>query len=93
MCPKLAWARLGNGELLMSAKAACFDLLISADQNLKYQQTSQSAYRIDRPRLKQLVNRTELHCLHRPLRRHGQPKQLCLCRDAGDETCNEVNTI
>jgi hypothetical protein len=38
MCPKLGWARLGNGELLTAAEAAGFELMVSADQNLKYQQ-------------------------------------------------------
>jgi len=38
MCPKLGWARMGNGELLTAAEAAGFELMISADQNLKYQQ-------------------------------------------------------
>ena len=38
MCPRLGWARLGNGELLTAAEAAGFELMISADQNLKYQQ-------------------------------------------------------
>lgn len=38
MCPKLGWARLGNGELLTAAEAAGFELMISADQSLKYQQ-------------------------------------------------------
>jgi hypothetical protein len=37
-CPKLGWTRLGNGELLSAAEAAGFDLMITADQNLKYQQ-------------------------------------------------------
>ena len=38
MCTKLGWARIGNGELLTTAEAAGFDLTISADQNLRYQQ-------------------------------------------------------
>ena len=38
MCPKLGWARLGNGELLTAAEDAGFELMISADQNLRYQQ-------------------------------------------------------
>jgi hypothetical protein len=38
MCPKLGWAKLENGELLDTAEAAGFELMITADQNLKYQQ-------------------------------------------------------
>ena len=38
LCPKLGWARLGNGELLEAAEGAGFELMITADQNLKYQQ-------------------------------------------------------
>jgi hypothetical protein len=37
-CPKLGWTRLENGELLTAAEAAGFELMITADQNLKYQQ-------------------------------------------------------
>lgn len=32
------WAELSNGDLLAAAEAACFDLLITTDQNLRYQQ-------------------------------------------------------
>jgi hypothetical protein len=32
------WAKLTNGELLSSAEVAGFDLLITTDQNLRYQQ-------------------------------------------------------
>ncbi len=34
------WAQLSNGDLLAAAEAAGFDLLITTDQNLRYQQTS-----------------------------------------------------
>lgn len=32
------WAQLSNGDLLTSAEAAGFDLLVTTDQNLRYQQ-------------------------------------------------------
>lgn len=32
------WSRLSNGELLDTAEAAGFELLITTDQNLRYQQ-------------------------------------------------------
>jgi hypothetical protein len=32
------WATLSNGELLSAAEAAGFDLLITADKNIRYQQ-------------------------------------------------------
>ncbi len=32
------WDELGNGELLTKAEAAGFDLLITTDKNLRYQQ-------------------------------------------------------
>ena len=32
------WDRLGNGELLDEAEAAGFDLFVTADKNLRYQQ-------------------------------------------------------
>ena len=32
------WSDLQNGELLAQAEAAAFDVLITTDQNLKYQQ-------------------------------------------------------
>lgn len=35
---RMGWAELSNGELLAAAEAAGFDLLISCDQNLSYQQ-------------------------------------------------------
>ena len=33
-----SWDRLPNGELLNSAEAAGFDVLLTADKNLRYQQ-------------------------------------------------------
>ena len=35
---ELAWGELKNGELLGAAEAAGFDLLVTTDQNLRYQQ-------------------------------------------------------
>jgi hypothetical protein len=32
------WDRLGNGDLLTAAEAAGFDVLITADKNIRYQQ-------------------------------------------------------
>jgi len=32
------WERVGNGELLTLAKAAGFEVLVTIDQNLSYQQ-------------------------------------------------------
>ena len=32
------WERLGNGELLNQAEAAGFDVLITTDKNIRYQQ-------------------------------------------------------
>jgi predicted nuclease of predicted toxin-antitoxin system len=32
------WAQLSNGELLAAAEAEGFDLLVTTDQNLRYQQ-------------------------------------------------------
>ncbi len=37
-CSELGWAKLGNGELLAVAEAAGFDLFITCDRNLRYQQ-------------------------------------------------------
>lgn len=34
----MGWGRMKNGELLDAAQAAGFDVLITADQNLRYQQ-------------------------------------------------------
>lgn len=34
----LGWGRLGNGELLNHAEHAGFEVLVTTDQNLKYQQ-------------------------------------------------------
>jgi hypothetical protein len=34
----LGWSRLSNGELLDAADAAGFELMITCDQNVKYQQ-------------------------------------------------------
>ena len=36
--PQVGWAGLTNGELLRRAEAAGFDLFITADQNLEFQQ-------------------------------------------------------
>jgi len=36
--PQLGWSRLQNGELISQAEIALFDILITTDQNLKYQQ-------------------------------------------------------
>ena len=33
------WARISNGELLQAAEAARFDVVVTADQNIVYQQT------------------------------------------------------
>ena len=35
---ELSWATLRNGDLISRAEAAGFDLLVTTDQNLKYQQ-------------------------------------------------------
>ena len=37
-CYEEAWDALRNGELLAAAEAAGFDVFITADQNLRYQQ-------------------------------------------------------
>lgn len=36
--PQVGWAGLTNGELLKRAKAAGFEVLLTADQNLEFQQ-------------------------------------------------------
>ncbi len=36
---RLGWERLRNGELLDAAEAAGFDILITGDKNLGYQQS------------------------------------------------------
>ncbi|HEX3094335.1 MAG TPA: DUF5615 family PIN-like protein, partial [Candidatus Angelobacter sp.] len=33
------WARISNGELLQAAEAAGFEVVVTADQNIVYQQT------------------------------------------------------
>jgi len=35
---RMGWATFSNGDLLAAAEAAGFDVLISCDQNLSYQQ-------------------------------------------------------
>jgi hypothetical protein len=35
---ELNWERISNGELLKRAETACFDLLLTTDKNLRYQQ-------------------------------------------------------
>ena len=35
---ELAWTTLKNGDLIAQAEAAGFDILVTTDQNLKYQQ-------------------------------------------------------
>ena len=35
---EMSWSELSNGELLAAAELAGFDLLITTDQNLRYQQ-------------------------------------------------------
>ncbi len=35
---EMGWSQLGNGELLAAAEAAGFDLFITTDRNLRYQQ-------------------------------------------------------
>lgn len=35
---EMGWSELGNGELLAAAEEAGFDLMITTDQNLRYQQ-------------------------------------------------------
>ena len=35
---QMSWAELSNGQLLAAAEAAGFDLMITSDKNLKYQQ-------------------------------------------------------
>ena len=37
-CAELGWSALRNGDLLRGAEEAGFDLLITTDQNLRYQQ-------------------------------------------------------
>ena len=40
--PDLEWEELKNGVLLKAAEEAHFDLMVTADQNLKYQQNLSS---------------------------------------------------
>jgi len=35
---EMGWSQLKNGELLDAAEAALFDVLVTADKNLRYQQ-------------------------------------------------------
>lgn len=35
---QMGWESIGNGELILRAEAAGFDLLLSTDQNIRYQQ-------------------------------------------------------
>jgi hypothetical protein len=35
---QIGWAELGNGELIQCAEEAGFDLLLSTDKNIRYQQ-------------------------------------------------------
>lgn len=35
---ELGWSELGNGELIAAAEEAGFELMITTDQNLRYQQ-------------------------------------------------------
>lgn len=35
---ELGWSGLGNGDLLTAAETAGFDLVVTTDQNLRYQQ-------------------------------------------------------
>jgi hypothetical protein len=35
---QIGWAKLSNGDLLAQAESAGFDVLITADQNIQYQQ-------------------------------------------------------
>jgi hypothetical protein len=39
---EMGWERLTNGELLAAAQAAGFDVLVTADKSLQYQQNLQS---------------------------------------------------
>ena len=38
LASELGWQRIENGELITRAEAAGFDVLISTDQNIRYQQ-------------------------------------------------------
>jgi hypothetical protein len=42
---ELHWSTLTNGDLLLQAEAAGFDLLVTTDQNLRYQQNLAAAHR------------------------------------------------
>ena len=35
---RMGWGNLGNGDLLAAAEQAAFDILVTTDQNLRYQQ-------------------------------------------------------
>ena len=41
--PELEWEELKNGILLKAAEDAHFDLMVTADQNLRYQRISKAA--------------------------------------------------
>jgi hypothetical protein len=60
------WSTLSNGELLQAAEIAGFDLLLTTDQNLAYQQNlsnrriaivalSKNRWRLIQPKLRQIV--------------------------------------
>ena len=40
--PKMGWSGLDNGELLSAASAESFTALITADQNMEYQQNTKN---------------------------------------------------
>lgn len=61
------WSTLSNGELLQAAESAGFDLLLTTDQNLVYQQNltnrkiaivalSKNRWSLIQPMLRQIVN-------------------------------------
>jgi hypothetical protein len=65
------WSTLANGELLQAAEQAGFDLLLTSDQNLVYQQNltnrriaivalSKNRWSLIRPMLRQIVEAVNL---------------------------------
>jgi hypothetical protein len=37
-CRTMGWAKLGNGFLIATAEKAAFDLMVTCDKNIRYQQ-------------------------------------------------------
>ncbi len=77
------WERISNGELIQTAETAGFEVVITADQNIVYQQNlSSRKIALVVLGFEYLANRTRACNGNHSHSGQGKTRQLCICGNA-----------